>query len=161
MAALSSRTRAMRSAGPTIQPKRQPVMGISFGEGVEGEGAFLAAGGRGGRADVFEFVVDEEVVDVIGEDDEIMLDGDAEHFAHVGGRDDVGGRIIGGDQQEGARFIADSGADIGRIGTEVVFGEGLHFDLDAAGEGEGIGVGIVVGFGHESSHRRVRWPRRS
>ena len=98
---------------------------------------------------MFEIVINEEIVDIIGDDDEIMLDGDAEQFAHVRRRDDVGGRVIGGDQQERAGLVGDSGADIGWIGAEVVFGESLHLDLDTAGEGEGIGIGVVVGFGHD------------
>ena len=96
------------------------VHGVGLGHAVEGEGPLLHAG-KGRDADMLAAVIDEPLVDLVGDDQKIVADGDpGQLLKDRAGKDSAGG-IVGSHDDDCLGLIGDLGLDLFDVQLIVVF----------------------------------------
>ena len=84
-------------------------------------------------------VVEDLVVDLVGEDDEVVLAGDLDHLQQELAAVDGAGRVVGVDQHQAAGTRGNAGADVIEIRVPVSpFVAAIVYRM-ATGEGDGGG----------------------
>ena len=100
--------------------------------------------GEGGQRDVPGAVVDEVLVDLVGDGQDIALDADPGHRVELGGTEHAPRRVVGRVEQDHPGPWPDSGGEGGGVEGEVGGPQG-HDPPPGPGHGDGGGVGVVVG----------------
>ena len=121
--------------------------GEGLGEAGDEDGA-LAHAGKLGWADVLCVAVDEVLVDLVGKDEEVVLDGDCGEGFELGAGEDLAGGIRGSVDEDGAGVRGDGGMDGVEVERPVRSGERDEDRLDAHGA-QSSGVVAVSGLEEE------------
>ena len=120
---------------------------VGLGEAVEGHHHHIVA--QGADAGVGDVVVEDLVVNFVGENDEVVLAGDLDHLQQELAAVDGAGRVVGVDQHQAAGARGDAGADVVEIRIPVSPFVATVVHRMATGEGDGRGPERVVGGGHQ------------
>ncbi|MNJ40287.1 hypothetical protein D3C77_351790 [compost metagenome] len=120
---------------------------VGLGEAVEGHHHHIVT--LGADAGVGDVVVEDLVVDLVGEDDEVVLAGDLDQLQLEFAAVDGAGRVVRVDQHQAAGARGDAGADVVQIRMPVGPFIAAVVHRMATGEGDGGGPERVVGGGHQ------------
>ncbi len=117
----------------------------------------LGHAGQGGQGDVGAPVVDEVLVDLVGDGEEIPLDADPGDGLELLAAEDPAGRVVRGVEQDQPGLRGDGGGQGVGVEGEVGGPQGDDPPL-RAGHGDRGGVGVVVGLHHDDLVARLAQP---
>ena len=121
---------------------------VGLGEPAEGQAEHVVAG-RGGGVVVHGVVEEDLLVDLVGEDDELVAPGDVdEALDRLPGVDRAGG-VVGVDDHQGVGVLGDLRLDVGEVGVPAVLLVAPVVHRGAAGQRDRTGPQRVVGRGHQ------------
>ncbi len=121
---------------------------VGLRQAAEGEAEDVAAG-RGGRVVVHGVVEQDLLVDLVGEDHELVAPGDVDEPLHRLLAVDGTRGVVGVDDHEGVGVLGDLRLDVGQVGVPPVALVAPVVHRSAAGQRHGARPQRVVGRGHE------------
>ena len=121
---------------------------VSFGKPVQGDGALCHAGKRAHR-NMFKRVVYKLAVNLIGDNDEVVLNGKLGNRLGILPRNNAARRVAWRDQQQRFRLRRDALLNLLGAQVETVLGVGRHRHAHAARVMNRFVIGGVARVGHE------------
>ena len=130
--------------GPGNHQPAGPEPGQAVGLGQAAEGEDHEVGSQRGDVLVDRAVVEDLVVDLVGQDQQVVLPGQVEEAFEDGARVDGAGRVVRVDDHQGAGAVGDLGGDVLEVGCPAGFLVAAVVHGAAAAEADGAGPERVV-----------------
>jgi hypothetical protein len=129
------------------QPTRKPQARYTLDK--TGESPAQGVPGQGGHRRVFGALVGHLVVDLVGEHHQVVRLGDVDHLGQHLARIDRPGRVVGRDDDHGARARCHQARQFVEVRQPIVFGWARVVYGGAVGQMGGGGPQGIVGAGHQ------------